>query len=111
MRLTETAVDGAVFHSWTSIATNVPCRLDLGFSRPTSDVVIAPEAGRGPDRAGTLFIMPDVDIAYGDRLVITFPAKLAGIHVAIDGSIDPAINAGGVSHYEINVHEVAKALT
>jgi len=109
-RLSQTAVDGAPSFTWTTIATNVKARLDLAFARPTSDVIVAPEAGRGPDRAGTMFVQIGVDLQYGDRVIVTAPAGLAGIRLEIDGSIDPAINYASVSHFEVNVHEVAKGL-
>jgi hypothetical protein len=104
-RMRATSVDGAPVYSWTNLATDVHCRLDLSYVRRGKDESWTQEAGRAPDRTGVLFMLPDSPLRSGDRVVLTFPKELGGVYTA-DGAIDPVIDENTLHHFEIGVTEV-----
>ena len=50
---------------YLDIATDVPCQLQI-----SQGAFIRALYGDNPTRSGTLFLMPDVDIRTGDRVVV-----------------------------------------
>lgn len=109
--LIETVVDGAPTYSYTNIATNVRCFLDLSLIRKGKDPGWTPEAGRPADRSGVLFCnVGDVVLKPGQRIVITKGSPAGTFE--IQGAIDTVPNArkGETAHLEAFVQEVAASV-
>lgn len=77
-RLTDMIVDGYSVNSWHRVESMldpclgsvgmIQCRLAIGFARPGKDVLVAPVAGRVPDRIGVMFCDLTPDLRAGDRI-------------------------------------------
>lgn len=108
---------GVVRHGWTAINSKPwPCRLDISFRRP-QDPLLPPEAGRQPDRQGTLFLSEEhgVQLKPGCRLLISrYHHRTNRIEpygtFDIKGSLDEAIAMSEAHHFEIAVSEHAKGV-
>lgn len=86
----------------------VPCFLDLMFLRTGKDPVWAPEAGRGSDRAGVGFFLPDAPITAASRIRTT--RGPTGTY-AVEMNVDEAWKPKAMHHLEVYLTEVAKAIT
>lgn len=107
MRLTESFVNGIPTHTWTDVATNVRCFVDLNFVRLGKDPTWTPEAGRPSDRSGVAFFLGSAPIKNGDRIKMT---KGPSGTFSLEAAIDEAWRPSAKHHLEISVKEVPKQL-
>jgi len=110
LRLDATDLDGVADYGWVEIGTEVRCRADLSFMRRGKDAGWVAEAGRSNDRAGVLFLGPDVDVRPGDRVRVTSArGRLIGTF-ELDGAFDTVDDRlGEIHHVEAGITEVATA--
>lgn len=119
LRLAGTLVDGSPVLTWTKVDTlvdptlGVPgelmCRLDMAFVRPGKDQPMPVVAGRAPDRIGLMFFDSGCDIRAGDR-IHTLAGPVAGTF-EVRVVPDPAVDLAAAHHMEVQVVEVAQALS
>lgn len=106
-RLTEGEVDGIATASWSTVASNVRCFLDLNFLRNGKDPVWSPEAGRRADRTGVLFASSSASIQPGDRIIMT---KGPVGTFEVQSAVDEAWRPSSMHHVELGVIEVQRQL-
>jgi hypothetical protein len=107
LRLTETFLNGSPIHSWTVVAGNIPCFVDLNFVRLGKDPTWTPEAGRPTTRTGVGFFGRVAPIRSGDRLRMTKgPSGVFAIEAAIDEAWQPERR----HHLEVSLKEVPQSL-
>lgn len=108
-RLNVTDDEGAPQYNWTTVASGIPCRLDLSYIRQGKDAGWVPEAGRSVDRSGVLFVKSDFPGLPGDRVVTTGVGPQGTFEV--QGTFDEVPDRWGNTHHvEVGVKEVAKPL-
>lgn len=99
-----TIVDGVESFGWVTVASGVPCRMDLQFIRSGRDPQWTPEAGRMEDRTGVGFFLADAPVRTGDRVIVT--RGPSGTFL-LEGSIDEVQGRHGRTHHiEVGVKEV-----
>lgn len=108
LELTETFVDGIPTMTWTEVATNLRCFLDLNFIRRGKDPMWTPEAGRPSDRSGVLFVMGKAPVKSGQRVKMT---KGPVGTFLIEGAVDEAWVPTSMHHIEVGVVEVPKQIS
>lgn len=106
-RLVETEQHGFVVFDWITIASSVPCFLDLSFIRQGKDPLWTPEAGRPSDRTGVWFGLPKVDVRSGDQIVMT---KGPSGTFQVEGAVDEVWRPGDFHHLELGVKEVGRPI-
>jgi hypothetical protein len=100
-----TNVDGVATYDWVTVATGVPCRVDLSFIRNGKDPRWSPEAGRVEDRTGVAFFPPEVAVASGQRLILT-GGGITGTF-RLDGNVEEIIGRrDSIHHREVGITEV-----
>jgi hypothetical protein len=104
-RPTTSVIDGATQYTWKTIASSVPCRLDLSYLRPGKDPQWTPEAGRATDRTGVAFFLTSAPVKVGDRLVADDTGGITGTFL-VEGSIDTVQGRHRAHHVECGVKEV-----
>jgi hypothetical protein len=119
LRMSGTLVDGSPVLTWTKVDTivdpslDVPgelmCRLDMAFVRPGKDQPMPVVAGRAPDRIGLMFFDVGVDVRAGDRIHALSGPVVGTFEVRVVP--DPAVDLASAHHMEVQVVEVAQALT
>lgn len=99
-------VDGVATYDWVTVATNVPCRVDLTFIRRGKDPQWTPEAGRVEKRTGVGFFKSDAPIKPGQRLIVNDSYGISGTF-RLDGNVEEVIGRRGkIHHKEVGVEEV-----
>jgi len=97
-------VDGTDTLTWPTVASKVPCKLDLQYIRPGVDPQWTPEAGRATDRTGVAFFLAGANVKAGDRLLVV--KGPTGVFLC-EGAVDEAQHRkGGSHHLEVGVREV-----
>jgi hypothetical protein len=90
----------------STIATDIPCRLDLGVPQQDgSDGAWSPEQRREFDQSGVLYVQPDCQILPGDRVLMTFGAS-PGRTYEVAGDPSYVYGKYNAHHREIRVKEV-----
>lgn len=113
-RLDARSTDGQLAYDWVYTGEQVDCRLDLNFIRPGKDQPPAIEAGKAPDRFGVMFCDALAPIKAGDHLACV--PNVRG-QLPIKGTFeiravpDEAQAYGGAHHIEVQIIEIAQALT
>ena len=119
LRLSGTVIRGNPVLTWVKVANTLDpalgapgellCRIDLQFQRLGKDQPMPLVAGRPPDRVGVLFCDMTGNLLAGDR-VRTITGPVTGTF-EIRSIPDPALDLGAAHHLEVQVVEVAQALT
>ena len=109
IRQTSTNVDGVLSVTWTEVAANVPCRIDLTFVRVGRDLLYKPDSGRAPDRNAVGFFRVNTDLKVADRVVITDDSGLSGTWEVF---IKPeqATTISKAHHLEVELREVSQSI-
>jgi hypothetical protein len=103
----ETSVDGSSVYSWVTVATDIPCFLDLSFIRKGKDAQWVEAAGRPKDRTGVIFFKGTAPVKSGMRIEITRgPSGM----FSIEGALDEAWTPRRKHHLEFGVIEVASVI-
>ena len=103
----ETSVDGSSVYTWVTVATDVPCFLDLSFIRKGKDAQWVEAAGRPKDRTGVIFFKGAQSVKSGQRIEMT---KGPVGTFSIEGALDEAWSPRKRHHLEFGVIEVASVI-
>lgn len=102
--------NGRPTYSYDPVASDVPCRLDLTFSRPGKDLPPVPQSGRAPDRVGVLYLPAGTDLRPEDRVEVSLAGELVGTF-QVAPMPDQAVGFAKVHHLEVQVTEVAQMIS
>jgi hypothetical protein len=102
-----TNISGMADQEWVTVASNVPCFIDLQYIRMGKDPMWTPEAGRPSERTGVLFLQARVLVHSGDRFTIT--RGPAGTFT-VEGADDEIWTPRRKHHYELGIKEVGSML-
>lgn len=109
-------VDGVMQQTWAKVNQSfdancengeMRCRLDLLFVRPGKDAPQAIQAGRAPDRIGTLYCMVTPNLRAG-QVITCLTGPVTGSFV-IKAVPDVAQDWDSAHHFEVQVVETGQA--
>lgn len=104
-RLSEVQFDGAVSVTWTVVADNQRCFIDLNYIRSGKDPVWTPDSGTAQNRSGVLFLPSYADVEPGDRVtMLRGPQGTFEIKSSLDEAWTPTSTRQ--HHLEVYVTEV-----